>query len=150
MEQKTEKKKRWRPSLTAYRELERKLAEANETIRLQDLEIKHQKEDYEQQSDALSQQISDSDGWRDKYRKLKDSVEGMKKGVDGDRNKLVLDCDSLKKEVERLITVVDERDKELASVREANKTIRDLNESLCDEIEYLKNRGLFARLFNKI
>lgn len=45
-----EKKKRWRPSLTAYRELEKKL---------------------ESQIDGTSQLVKDCDLWREKYRELK-------------------------------------------------------------------------------
>lgn len=38
----------------------------------------------------------------------------------------------------------------IKSDRETIDSLREMNESLCEEVEYLKNRGFWARLFNKI
>jgi len=53
-----EKKKRWRPSLTAYRELQRKLDE---------------------QIEGTSLVVQDCDGWREKYRLLLERYNRLKK-----------------------------------------------------------------------
>lgn len=63
-----EKKKRWRPSLTAYRELEKQMK--NE----QDLHIHFAKEcdrlksELDSQIEGTSQLVKDCDAWREKYR----------------------------------------------------------------------------------
>jgi len=53
-----EKKKRWRPSLTAYRELEKKL---------------------ESQIEGTSQLVKDCDAWREKYRGVVDGYVPVSK-----------------------------------------------------------------------
>ena len=60
-------KKRWRPSLTAYRELEKELAEAKETIRIQAIDIRHKDEDVK----AL----------KDENAALKKSNDSMEQGL---------------------------------------------------------------------
>lgn len=77
-----EKKKRWRPSLTAYRELE------NEVESLY----------------TKNSTIEKSNGFMEK---------------------------------------------ELTRVREANKVLAKINEQLCNELQYIKSRGFWARVFNR-
>lgn len=72
-----EKKKRWRPTLTAYRELEKKL---------------------ESQIDGTSQLVKDCDLWREKYQILKKKYDELSAGHD----RLAEECKNLRAENDRL------------------------------------------------
>lgn len=111
------KKKRWRPSLAAYRELE----------------------------EVIHRQVMELDGWREKYRKLLGQKAGRQGKVfsEEEYNDLLS-----KKNTAELSNGYMEQ--QLESVRDANETLRELNESLCVEVDYLKNRGFWARVFNRL
>lgn len=72
-----ENKKRWRPSLPAYRELEKKL---------------------ESQIEGTSQLVKDCDLWREKYQILKKKYDELSAGHD----RLAEECKKLRAENDRL------------------------------------------------
>lgn len=118
-----EKKKRWRPSLAQYREMERKL---------------------EEQIEGTSRIVQDCDGWREKYRKLVKEVS--KNCVD----KVLKDrIDTLERENDTLSRSNEFMASELNSIRKQDSSVARENQELRDELFCLKNRGFFARLFNK-
>ena len=118
-----EKKKRWRPSLAQYRELEKKL---------------------ESQIDGTSKLVADCDGWREKYRNLLDDIS--KGNVD-----VVLKdhIDSLRCENNALERSNEFMSREIGNLRDTNKAVIQENKDLRDELFRLKSRGFFARVFNK-
>ena len=118
-----EKKKRWRPSLTAYRELEKRLGS---------------------QIEGTSKLVADCDGWREKYRNLLDDIS--KGNVD-----VVLKdhIDSLRCENNALERSNEFMSREIGNLRDTNKAVIQENKDLRDEICVLKSRGFFARVFNK-
>ena len=67
-----EKRKRWRPSLTAYRSLENDLSLAMEQNRLLSLEVGRLKCELDEASETVSMLVRDCDEWRDMYQELKD------------------------------------------------------------------------------
>ena len=86
-----EKKKRWRPSLTAYRELE-------ETIHRQCVEL---------------------DAWRDKYRKLAESHDHVAyQKVVGERDQQIHYNELKDKEIDKLKIRNDELHKENAELKD--------------------------------
>lgn len=118
-----EKKKRWRPSLTAYRELEKKL---------------------ESQIEGTSRIVQDCDGWREKYRELiKEISNGNDKKVLRDHIK-ALECENrtLRHSNELMETEL----KRNSQVLEWNT--RAMNE-LRGVLHNLKSRGFWARVFNR-
>ena len=104
-----EQKKRWRPSLTAYRELEKQLAYANE----QCLNLRNTR-------------IS-----ADESEKLKERIK------------------ELESENTTLAKSNDWADKELKNIRSHNKRIENENKTLKEDMEVLKSRGFWARVFNR-
>lgn len=119
-----EKKKRWRPSLTAYRELEAKL---------------------ESQIDGTSQLVKDCDAWREKYRKLKvkfDDEHFASVHLHKEYNDLKAERDTLEKSNKLM-------EDELNRLRAINDKLSKKCVDRDDQIEALKNRGFWARVFNK-
>ena len=117
------KKKRWRPSLAQYRELERRIDE---------------------QIEGTSLVVADCHGWRAKYRNLIDEIsKGNDKKVLRDHIE-ALECENktLKRSNEMMEGEIKKMFKEIGELQ--NK---------CVTIEYnyklYKNRGFWARLFNK-
>ena len=117
------KNKRWRPSLSQYRELEAKL---------------------EEQIEGTSRIVAECDGWREKYRKLVKEVS--KNCVD----KVLKDrIDTLERENDTLSRSNEFMASELNSIREQDSSVAQENQELRDEVFYLRNRGLWARILNK-
>ena len=104
-----QKNKRFRPTLTEYRALEKKLEEIREKLRIQELESKHL--------------LTDLEATKKKY---KTTI-------------------SLKKLLETSNSLME---KELSKVRSANISLMATNSDLQNEIEYLKTRGFWERVFN--
>lgn len=126
-----ESKKRFRPTLGAYRALERE----NEELRMKanvdgcydkNLEAERDawKKKFEEQLDGSSLLVQDCDGWRDKYREKCDDVERLE-GV-------IRDLQAKEKGY-------------VAEIERMDKKVSKLNE----ENERLLNRGFLARLFNR-
>lgn len=72
-----ESKKRWRPSLTAYRALENEVSELRERLMLLEKaegylseEKKELEAKYEAAMDEVSRLLGDCRAWREKYRSL--------------------------------------------------------------------------------
>lgn len=93
-----EKKKRWRPSLTAYRELEKKLAE---------------------QIEGTSQLVKDCDAWREKYCELEKQVTGLK-AWNGDSSDKISVLDQSNKLMEEELNRVRNQRDELQKVNQRN------------------------------
>lgn len=121
-----EKKKRWRPSLTAYRELEKKLAE---------------------QIEGTSQLVKDCDAWREKYRELKKKYDDALHV----RNDVVPRKvhQELVTENRTLVESNKLMEEELNRVRDANVSLGKKCAELNNKLSELLSRGWFARLLNK-
>lgn len=120
---KEEKKKRWRPSLAQYRELEAKL---------------------EEQIEGTSRIVADCHGWRAKYRELiKEISKGNDKKVLRDHIE-ALECENrtLRHSNELMETEL----KRNSQVLEWNT--RAMNE-LRGVLHNLKSRGFWSRVFNR-
>ena len=118
-----EKKKRWRPSLAQYRELEKKL---------------------ESQIDGTSKLVADCDGWREKYRSvIKEVSHGGDKKVLREHIE-ALECENrtLRHSNELMETEL----KRNSQVLEWNT--RAMNE-LRGVLHSLKSRGFWSRVFNR-
>lgn len=119
-----EKKKRWRPSLTAYRELEKQMK--NE----QDLHIHFAKEcdrlksELDSHIEGTSLLVKDCDAWREKYNDLKAERDTLEKS-----NKLM--------------------EEELNREKHTNKEFCETYHELKEKYDDLKSRGFWARVFNK-
>lgn len=117
------KKKRWRPSLAQYRELERRIDE---------------------QIDGTSLIVADCHGWRAKYRNLIDEIS---KGND---KKVLRDhIEALECENETLRHSNKLMETELKRVNGLLDWSKKVSNELLEELIFLKNRGFWARLFNK-
>lgn len=117
------KKKRWRPSLAEYRELERRIDE---------------------QIEGTSRIVADCDGWRAKYRDLIDEIS---KGND---KKVLRDhIEALECENKTLRHSNKLMEAELENIRLSDNEYTRENRELRDEVFYLRNRGLWARILNK-
>jgi len=66
-----ETKKRWRPSLGAYRALENEVSELREQNSSLLLDVRVLGGKLEEASDTISNLVRDCDAWRDKYRELR-------------------------------------------------------------------------------
>ena len=117
------KKKRWRPSLAQYRELQAKLDE---------------------QIEGTSRIVAECHGWRKKYRDLVDSIS--KGSVD---NVLKDRIETLERENDILSRSNEFMASELNSIREADSAVVKENRELRDELFMLKSRGFWSRLFNR-
>ena len=117
------KNRRWRPSLSQYRELEARL---------------------EEQIEGTSRIVADCDGWRAKYRDLIDEIsKGNDKKVLRDHIE-ALECENktLKRSNEYMNC-------ELEMIRGTESDVTKENKELRDLVFYLKNRGLWERITNK-
>lgn len=153
MEQ-TEKKKRWRPSLGAYRAQENEISELREkvaSLRIdidkRNAEIKTLKRNLfdaakgdlvgrlikenetlrkslDEQIEGTSRLVGECDDWREKYRELKDKNTQIEKSNDY-------------------------MEKELMRIRSEEKDGNAELDELRREVEYLRNRGFWARIINK-
>lgn len=120
---KEEKKKRWRPSLTQYRELEAKL---------------------EEQIEGTSRIVADCRGWRAKYRELiKEISKGNDKKVLRDHIE-ALECEN--KTLRHSNELMETELKRNSQVLEWNT--RAMNE-LRGVLHNLKSRGFWSRVFNR-
>ena len=118
-----EKKKRWRPSLTQYRELQTKLDE---------------------QIEGTSLIVADCHGWRAKYRSI---IEEISKGND---KKVLRDhIEALECENKALRHSNEMMETELDKMRASDNEFARENRELRDEVFYLRNRGFWARVFNR-
>ena len=118
-----EKTKRWRPSLTQYRELQAKLDE---------------------QIEGTSRIVADCDGWRAKYRNL---IEEISKGND---KKVLRDhIEALECENRTLRHSNEMMETELDKMRASDNEFARENRELRDEVFCLRNRGFWARVFNR-
>lgn len=97
-----QKKRRFRPTLTAYRRLEGLLKEAK---------------------DALDIQIRAENTQKERIEHLRDKVNLLEKS-----NELM--------------------EQELIRRRDANTALGKINKQLCIELQAIKSRGFWARLFN--
>ena len=130
----SEERKRWRPSLGAYRSLENEVSELREQLRLQCLAdgysvkelayLRKYKRLYEEELDAKSRFIQDCDEWREKYRSVLEERNML------DSSNRMMSC-----ELERIRT----------NEKKENERVIDLER----EVEYLRNRGFWARVFNR-
>lgn len=158
-----EKKKRWRPSLTAYRELERKLAE---------------------QIEGTSKLVADCDHWRELYRGLLKDQKKMRKELDAHEVVSVSEYNALVKKYDDVVEESVSMSAELTQLRSDNADlvaklsaqsgrINDLEHELTqkevairmsegrleqmnrlvsdckNEVEALRNRGFWSRVFNR-
>lgn len=97
-----EKKKRFRPTVTAYRELEEELAETKQ---------------------RLSNHLSANVRYAEDIQKFSRQVSALERS-----NRLM--------------------EEELERVRKANTELAKLNCQLCKELQVIKSRGFWARVFN--
>lgn len=65
-----EKKKRWRPSLEAYRSLENEVSSLRERVKLLEKENNLLTVGLDEASDTVSMLVKDCDAWREKYQEL--------------------------------------------------------------------------------
>ena len=136
-----EKKKRWRPSMTLYRALVKENDDLKEKLRLQRLLEMHLENELvsadfhaddlakalsecDSQLDVTSMLVKDCDGWREKYRNLLD------------KNNLL----------ERSNAHMESAQKDMRA--EIARLSNALEQSRA-EVLVLKNRGFWARVFNK-
>ena len=118
-----EKTKRWRPSLTQYRELQAKLDE---------------------QIEGTSRIVADCDGWRAKYRSI---IEEISKGND---KKVLRDhIEALECENRTLRHSNEMMETELEKMRASDNEFARENRELRDEVFCLRNRSFWARVFNR-
>ena len=122
MEQK-EGKKRWRPSLTAYRALEDEVSVLREQLRIARSETTVTPEG-DEFIEGIHTLVMDSDAWREKYVALfKDW-----------------------KDVSQRLAFAEEDVKKLRKrVSDAEADLRDAS----DEVSRLRSQGLLARIFNR-
>ena len=143
-----EKKKRWRPSLTAYRELE-------DTDHQQCIEIRGWRETYHdlrKDHDRLQREFKDGKVVAESdFSKVVDEYNLLQKKMSliDDADRLVKkELDGLKarnSQLERSNRMADECQKrQTAEVERLKKALDDANA----ECDYLRNRGLWARIMN--
>ena len=130
-----EKKKRWRPSLTAYREME-------ETVHRQCVELDAWREKYH----ALSESYERADS---ECVKLSDILRRQKKQMEACEVVTVGEYNTLMAELKRSETVT----KRLEDESSVLKAKTELFDSIISEkerrIAELEGRGFWKRLFNK-
>ena len=120
-----EKKKRFRPTLGAYRALEDEVSRLREELRLCEREKGYPVHDCESGcEETVHMLVQESDAWREKYRSLDEECRTLK-----------VSNEHMEREVARLNE----------KLRERVDKIRDLE----TDIYVLKNRGFWARVFNR-
>lgn len=112
-----EKKKRFRPTVTAYRALEKENSELKEKL------VR-----YKLMQDHVS---------RPKY----EAVLIIKESLSTELDQLKVKYNTLLKSNKLL-------EEELDRVREANKELSKMNKQFCYELQVIKSRGFWARVFN--
>lgn len=118
-----EKKKRWRPSLTAYRALEAKVAEYESCK-----DLKKLKDDY----DLLRNRFNDL---AEKKKLMADDFKEREEKMTIEKNALEKSNGLLEKEIKRLRELVEGYDRDIINLKAENAR--------------LKNRTFWQRLFNK-
>lgn len=73
-----EKKKRWRPSLEAYRALEDEVSSLREQMMLLQTENNRLTVGLDEASDTVSMLVKDCDAWREKYQEMSRRYDGLK------------------------------------------------------------------------
>lgn len=150
-----EEKKRVRPTWAQVRELESLVGSLREELRLsqRELSLSGQGHDalvdesaamsaelvelrrkLDEQMEGTSRLVKDCDDWREKYRVLSEKCAGL-----GD---IETHCKSLEDSNVAL-------NKELDKYRESNVELGKKCAELSNEIERMKSRGFWARVFNK-
>lgn len=150
-----EEKKRVRPTWAQVRELESLVGSLREELRLsqRELSLSGQGHDalveesaamsaelvelrrkMDEQMEGTSRLVKDCDDWREKYRVLSEKCAGL-----GD---IETHCKSLEDSNVAL-------NKELDKYRESNVGLGKKCAELSNEIERMKSRGFWARVFNK-
>lgn len=130
-----EKKKRWRPSLTAYREME-------ETVHRQCMELDAWREKYhtlKKLYDHLDEECS----------KLSKVVKRQKKQMEDNSVVTVDEYNGLMAEMKRSETVVKRLEDELAVEKEKKDILEYVISEKEVRIAELESRGFWRRLFNK-
>lgn len=160
MEQ-TEKKKRWRPSLTAYRALESECSELREKVSALRKEIDRKNADVKRlrrdlaaasKGELVGTLLDENKDLRKELTEQKEGFERLQKSCDmwKDKNhelEKLHACDADK--IETLTKSEDFLSGEVDRLREElGKENREC-EDLQREVEYLRNRGFWGRLFNK-
>lgn len=120
-----EKKKRFRPTLSAYRALEDEVSRLREELRQSERENTYLSDDGNGDvAETVHMLVMESDSWRDKYRSLND------------------ECSVLRKSNEHM---EDEQKRLNEKLRKAVDRIHDLE----TDVYVLRNRGFWARVFNR-
>lgn len=140
--------KRFRPTLGQYRALESKVEELTEQVRLLEKANGYSAEEiramegyrqkYEEQLEGTSNLVADCNAWRVKFRELQKKYEEQIEGT----SHLVADCDAWRENFRDL-------EKELEKTRETNIAVGKQCSRLNDELNALRSRGFWARVFNK-
>ena len=120
-----EKKKRFRPTLSAYRALEDEVSRLREELRLSEREKQCIASDMDGGVlECVHALVMESDGWRDKYRSLDEECKTLRmsnRHMEGEQKRL---NDKLQKAVDK---------------------IHDLE----TDVYVLRSRGFWARVFNR-
>ena len=98
----------------------------------------------EELEEVIHRQCQELDGWREKYRELLKSIKESKEvkvlrdhicALESENNILNHSNETMSKEIEK--------------IREADKALAQKYNNVKFELEVLKHRGFWARLFNK-
>lgn len=120
-----EKKKRFRPTLSAYRALEDEVSRLREELRQSERENTYLSDDGNGDvAETVHMLVMESDSWREKYRSLDD------------------ECRTLRKSNEHM---EDEQERLRKKLNKAVDRIHDLE----TDVYVLRNRGFWARVFNR-
>jgi len=119
-----EKKKRWRPSLGAYRALEKEIEGHMEDKSLLVAECDAWREKYR----ALYESVSELSGVINDMKALKASLCEGRRMLEESNKALRLEAENLHTSLGRAVTMIEDKD---------------------DEIDRLRSRGFWARVFNK-
>lgn len=117
-----EKKKRFRPSLTAYRELESKLAD---------------------QIDGTSRLVKDCDLWREKYRQLVKEHKKLQASIEAEAVRELKDKNTTLEQSNTLLSA------ETDTLRSKMSQLSELADKASKEVKRLNERSFWARVFNK-
>lgn len=120
-----EKKKRFRPTLGAYRALEDEVSRLREELRLSERENTCLRQDGDEGcAETVHMLVMESDSWREKYRSLDEECRTLR-----------MSNGHMEKEQKRLNE----------KLRKAVDRIHDLE----TDVYVLRNRGFWARVFNR-
>ena len=120
-----EKKKIFRPTLSAYRALEDEVSRLREELRLSESGNTHLRDDGNGDvAETVHMLVMESDAWREKYRSLND------------------ECRTLRMSNGHM---EDEQKRLNEKLRKAVDRIHDLE----TDVYVLRNRGFWARVFNR-